>query len=76
MPENYAGYSFHEYNTQPLPTEHLTPGENLRFRDDAFTKYHTYPPFLEKIEEKYGKIAKDNIEKMTKIKLKRKILGD
>jgi len=76
LPENYAGYSFHAYNTQPLPTEHLTPGEILRFRDDAFTKYHTYPPFLEKIEEKYGKIAKDNIEKMTKIKLKRKILGD
>ena len=76
LPENYAGYSFHAYNTQPLPTEHLTPEEILRFRDDAFTKYHTYPPFLEKIEEKYGKIAKDNIEKMTKIKLKRKILGD
>ena len=76
LPENYAGYSFHAYNTQPLPTEHLAPEEILKFRDDAFTKYHTYPPFLEKIEKKYGKIAKDNIEKMTKIRLKRKILGD
>ena len=76
MPENYAGYSFHSYNTQPLPTEHLKPEEVLKFRDEAFDKYHTYIPFLKKIEKKYGKMARDNIKKMTKIKLKRKILGD
>ena len=27
LPEDYAGYSFHAYNTQPLPTEFLTPEE-------------------------------------------------
>mgnify|MGYP001446610259 CR=1 FL=1 len=76
LPEDYAGYSFHAYNTQPLPTQYLKPEEILKFRDEAYTKYHTYPPFLEKIEKKYGKIARENIEKMTKVKLKRKILGD
>lgn len=76
LPEDYAGYSFHAYNTQPLPTEHLKPEEILRFRDEAFIKYHNYLPFLEKIEKKYGIIARDNIEKMTKVRLKRKILGD
>ena len=76
LPEDYAGYSFHAYNTQPLPTEHLTPEEVLKFRDEAWIKYHTYEPFLEKVENKFGKIARDNIEKMAELKLKRKLLGD
>mgnify|MGYP001580841069 FL=1 len=76
LPENYAGYSFHSYDTKPLPTEYLSPEEILKFRDEAWFKYHTYPLFLNKIEKKYGKIARENIEEMTKIKLKRKILGD
>ena len=76
MPDDYAGYSFHSYNTQPLPTEHLTPPEILKFRDEAWLKYHTYEPFLQKVENKHGKIARDNIEDMTKISLKRRILGD
>jgi len=76
LPEDYAGYSFHAYNTQPLPTEHLTPAEVLKFRDEAFITYHSYPPFLEKIENKYGAVARSNIEEMTKIRLKRQILGD
>ena len=76
LPDDYAGYSFHAYNTQPLPTEHLTPEEILKFRDEAWIKYHTYEPFLEKVENKFGKIARDNIEKMAELKLKRKLLGD
>ena len=76
LPENYEGYSFHAYNTQPLPTEYLTPEEVLEYRDECFTKYHTYEPFLKKIENKFGKKAAENISKMTKVKLKRKILGD
>ena len=76
MPDDYAGYSFHSYNTQPLPTEHLSPAEILRYRDEAWLKYHPYEPFLQKVESKYGKIARENIENMTKVKLKRRILGD
>ena len=76
LPEDYAGYSFHAYNTQPLPTKHLSPEEVLKFRDEAWTKYHTHLPFLEKVENKFGTIARTNIEKMTEVKLKRKILGD
>lgn len=76
LPADYAGYSFHSYNTKPLPTFSLAPEEILRFRDEAFVKYHTHLPFLEKIESKYGTIARRNIEEMTKIRLKREILGD
>jgi anaerobic magnesium-protoporphyrin IX monomethyl ester cyclase len=76
LPQDYTGYSFHAYNTQPLPTESLTPKEVLKFRDESFTKYHTYKPFLDRIEHKFGKVAVENIKKMTSVKLKRKILGD
>ena len=76
LPEDYAGYSFHAYTTQPLPTDSLTPEEILKFRDEAYHKYHTYPPFLEKVRNTYGDLAVNNILENTKIKLKRKILGD
>ena len=76
LPSDYAGYSFHSYNTKPLPTEYLQPAEILKFRDDAWHDYHTSEKFLERIQERYGTIARDNILEMTKIKLKRKILGD
>ena len=76
LPENYSGYSFHSYDTQPLPTEYLTPAEVLSYRDECFTRYHTYKPFLERIENKFGTRAKENIMKMASLRLKRKILGD
>ena len=76
LPEDYAGYSFHAYTTKPLPTDELTPEEILKFRDKAYLEYHTYKPFLDKVRNKYGDIAADNILENTKIKLKRKILGD
>ena len=76
LPDNYEGYSFHSFETIPLPTESLTAEEVITLRDEAFTKYHTYKPFLKLIESKFGKVAADNILQMTKIKLKRKIKGD
>jgi len=76
LPENYEGYSFHSYNTIPLPTNNLKPWEILKFRDSAFTKYFTNEKFLEKIKNKFGNNARQNILKMTKIRLKRKIISD
>ena len=76
LPESYEGYSFHAYETLPLPTEKLSAAEIISLRDDAFNRYHNYKPFLNLIEKKFGKIAANNIVEMTKIKLKRKIKGD
>jgi len=75
LPEDYEGYSFHSKNTLPLRNEYLTASEILDFRDKAFLIYHNFPLFIDKIERKYGRIASQNIEKMAKIKLKRKLLG-
>jgi len=74
LPDTYEGYSFHGYDTLPLPTDTLTGAEVLAFRDKAFDEYHSYLPFLERIKAKFGQIAVDNINDMLKVKLKRKII--
>ena len=76
LPDDYQGYSFHSYETKPQPTKYLTPEQILKFRDDAWHTYHTNPAFLDKIERLHGKKIRQNMEDQTKIKLKRKILGD
>ena len=76
LPETYEGYSFHSYETLPLPTETLSPKEIVSLRDEAFIKYHTDQNFLELIKKKFGLQAANNIIEMTKKKLKRKIKGD
>ena len=74
LPDSYEGFSFHSYESLPLPTESLTPEQILEFRDKCFLEYHKSDKFLKKIEKKFGKKAIDNIKKITSIKLKRKIL--
>jgi radical SAM superfamily enzyme YgiQ (UPF0313 family) len=74
LPSDYSGYSFHSYTTTPMPTNHISAAEVLRFRDNAYTTYHTNKAFLDRIETKFGKSEVNNILEMTKVKLKRKIL--
>jgi radical SAM superfamily enzyme YgiQ (UPF0313 family) len=74
LPDTYEGYSFHGYDTLPLPTDTLTGAEVLAFRDKAFDEYHSYTPFQEKVKAKFGQVAVDNINEMLKVKLTRKIL--
>ena len=76
LPKDYAGFSFHSYDSLPLPTKFLSPSQILDFRDKAFSTYHSNPKFLDRIRDKYGMDAVNNIKEMTKIKLKREILGD
>ena len=74
LPKSYLGYSFHGYDTLPLPTEHLTPAQVLEFRDRAFTTYHNNELFLEKVGVKFGELAVKNIQDMAKIGLARRLL--
>jgi hypothetical protein len=59
-----------------MRTEHLTAAEVVKFRDEAWTKYMTGEKYLNLVEKKFGIDAKNNILEMSKIKLKRKLLGD
>ena len=74
VPETYEAYSFHSYNALPLSNDNLTAAQILKFRDEAFLKYHTNEKFLNKVSKKFGNVALENIKKMTSIKLNRKIL--
>jgi anaerobic magnesium-protoporphyrin IX monomethyl ester cyclase len=73
VPQTYSGYSFHAEDTLPLPTKYLSPGKVLKFRDEAFLKYHSHKPFLDRIEKKWGRVPVENIKKLTTVKLKRNI---
>lgn len=76
LPTSYEGYAFLSYECTPLPTRHLSAAEVLRFRDEAWHSYFTHPPYLDLIEKKFGVLERKNIEEMTRIRLKRKLLGD
>ncbi len=73
VPNKYEEFSFHSFNTLPLPTDSLSAAQILSYRDEAFVKYHTNNKFLNKVEKKFGKQAKENIINMTNIKLERKL---
>lgn len=73
----WVGYSQHAYETLPLPTDNISAGDVLRFRDEAFLKYFTNPEYLKMITTRFGDKAVEHIQEMTNLhKLRRKILGD
>jgi len=76
LPKDYSGYSQHSYDTLNLSNDNLTAAEILKFRDYAWNKYHTNPKYLDLLENLFGVKARNNVEETTKIKLKRKFLGD
>jgi len=74
LPDSFEGYSFLSKETQPLPTKYLSSEQVLKFRDDAWHKYFTSPNYLALIEKTFGVKEKENIEKMSSIKLERNLL--
>jgi anaerobic magnesium-protoporphyrin IX monomethyl ester cyclase len=76
LPKTYSGYSQHSYDTQNLPSANLSASEILAFRDKSWNKYHTNSKYLKLLESKFGMNAINNLKATTKIKLKRKLLGD
>ncbi|MBF0240379.1 MAG: B12-binding domain-containing radical SAM protein [SAR324 cluster bacterium] len=76
LPTTYEGYAFLSYESEPLPTKYLSAAEVLKFRDDAWQTYFTNPAYLNLVEQKFGSQERQNVEDMTKIKLRRKLLGD
>jgi len=76
LPEKYSEFGFLSYDHIPDSTEFLTSKEVLQFRDYFFDSYFTNPGVLNRMNKKYGEKSVENINKMTSIKLKRKLLGD
>ena len=76
LPEKWEDYSQHGYGVIPLANSYCTSEEILRFRDEAFHRYFTNPSYLHMIEHKFGPKVVEHINRMVKVPLKRKILGD
>ena len=76
LPETFEEFAFLSYDCKPLRTKTLSGAEVLKFRDDAWHTYFSHKPFLELVENKFGIQSRQNVEEMSKIRLKRKILGD
>ena len=75
LPENHSGFSQHSYDCQPLPTKYIGADVVLKFRDEAWQKYHTGDRYLDMIKNKFGQRAYDETVSSAKIKLKRKLLN-
>jgi radical SAM superfamily enzyme YgiQ (UPF0313 family) len=71
LPAGWSGYSQHACDTLPLRTRHVSAGEVLRFRDEAFQTYYSHPPYLEMIERTFGPATVDEIRRMTQHRLTR-----
>jgi radical SAM superfamily enzyme YgiQ (UPF0313 family) len=75
LPDSYEGYAFLSYESQPLPTKHLSSAQVLQFRDKAWQTYFANPAYLDLVEKRFGLVERENVVEMTKIPLKRKLLG-
>jgi len=72
LPESWEGYSQYAYETLPLPTNYLTGGQVLSFRDYAFQMYYNNPRYLDMIAKTIGPETAAHIRKMASKTLKRK----
>lgn len=76
LPHYYEGYGFLSYECLPLQTKYISAADVLKFRDEAWQKYHSRKEYLDLIERKFGVAQRINVEELIKIKIERKILGD
>ncbi len=74
LPTSYEGYAFLSYECQPLPTKYVSAADVLRFRDEAWHTYFSNPDYLSLVERTFGVQERRNVEAMTQIKLRRKLL--
>lgn len=71
LPKSWSAYSQFSVDCLPLPTKHLSSGQVLKFRDQAFGEYHTSPAYLDMIKEKFGEATLQNIKDMCAMTLQR-----
>jgi anaerobic magnesium-protoporphyrin IX monomethyl ester cyclase len=76
LPLTWSGFSQHSYDCLPLRTEKLSAAQVLRFRDNAFDRYFTNRRYLDMVTKRFGRETRSHIERMTRHKLRRKIVDD
>lgn len=76
LPETWSGFSQHSYDCLPLPTEKVSAGTVLRFRDQAFDNYFRSKRYLDMVAQKFGWDTRHHVEGMAKHKLRRRLLDE
>jgi len=71
LPKSWIGYSQHSYECHPLPTETLSSGEVLKFRDQAFNRYFNNKNYLNLVRNKFGAKVVDHIQEVNTVQLPR-----
>jgi len=71
LPEKWNSYSQFSVDSLPLPTKHLSGGQVLKFRDQAFDDYYADPRYLSMIEKNFGQQAVEHVKEMCSISLER-----
>lgn len=64
LPKSWAGFSQHGRSTLPLPTEFVSAGEVLGFRDYAFQRYFTDTAYLGQVRATFGEATEAHIREM------------
>ncbi len=72
LPEQWHDFSQHSYEQLPLPTEHLSAGEVLAFRDKAWQAYFTNPRYLKLVQRRFGQEAMNHLQELATHTLRRK----
>ncbi|OAN49183.1 B12-binding domain-containing radical SAM protein [Paramagnetospirillum marisnigri] len=76
LPQSWSGFSQHSYDCQPLPTEHCTAAQVLKFRDDAFHEYFENERYLGMVAQRFGWETRRHVEAMSTTRLKRKLVDE
>jgi len=71
LPKAWSGYAQFSEDSLPLPTKYLSPGQILRFRDQAFDEYYRDPRYLQMMQERFGAETVEHIRQMCSVKLRR-----
>lgn len=76
FPRSGDGYPQQAYETQPLPTKHVSAKDVLKFRDDAFDAYYSNPEYLTLLKNTFNNKVREDVERISAHRLKRKLLGE
>lgn len=73
IPQKWSEYSQFSYDSHPVRTKYLNSSAVLQFRDYAFQSYFTDERYLSMIRKRFNDNVVDDINNVTKIKLKRRL---
>lgn len=75
--DKWIEYAQYSYECIPAGGKYLSPSEVLEYRDYAFNAFFdNNDKYFDLIDKKFGSQYVDEIKNMTKIRLRRKLLGD